>query len=103
MSKLPLILVLLLASCQRSQVPEPVAAWQEPRIEIVQLSWRSGELPIGHPVAAAWKAGNSVIMRAVIRTDFAGTFEWWGEGLPAWPVEREPDWWAPLPKGIQRP
>lgn len=101
MHKTLIVLVLFLVSCQRSQVPEAVAAGQEPRIEIIQLSWRSGELPIGHPVAAAWKAGNTVIMRAVIRTDFAGTYEWWGDGLPAWPVEREPDWWAPLPERMQ--
>ena len=98
-----LAVLLMLVSCQRAPDPGPTMAEPEPRIEIVQLSWRSGELPIGHPVAGAWKTGNTVVMRAVIRTDFAGTYEWWGDGLPTWPVEREPDWWAPLPQRMQRP
>jgi hypothetical protein len=100
MNKMLLFLVVVLASCQAGPEQVTVVVEQAPMVEIVQLSWRSGELPVGHPVAAAWKAGNTVIMRAVIRTDFAGIFEWWGDDRPAWPVEREPDWWAPLPKGM---
>lgn len=102
MLKVTMILVLFLASCQP---PDPGVSITEPvpRIEIVQLFWRSGELPVGHPVAAAWESGNTVIMRAVIRTDYAGIYEWWGDGLPTWQVEREPDWWAPLPQRMQRP
>jgi hypothetical protein len=101
MCKAVLVLVALLVSCQAGPGQAVPVVEQAPRIEVVQLSWRSGELPVGHPVAGAWKAGNTVVMRAVIRTDFAGIYEWWGEGQPTWPVEREPDWWAPLPERMQ--
>lgn len=100
---LGVIISMVMASCQISPGQAVPVVEQASRVEVFMLSWRSGELPVGHPVAGAWQADGTVILRAVIRTDYAGIYEWWGDDRPAWPVEREPDWWAPLPQRVQRP
>jgi len=78
-------LALFAASC--SQAP------------VARAAWRHGELPLGVPVVAAWRVGETgmTVYRTVIRSDYSGIYEYHGAGHMMWPVEREPDYWAEEP------
>lgn len=66
-------------------------------IPAVAPAWRQGSLPVGSPVVGLWIHEGELVTMAVIRTDYAGLYEFSLVGRQVRPLP-DPDYWAPMPE-----
>lgn len=66
-------------------------------IPATALAWRQGDLPVGSPVVGLWIHEGELVTMAVIRTDYAGLYEFSLVGRQVRPLP-DPDYWAPMPE-----